>query len=56
MYLPVSVPRTTRCAQGILNSNARKLEYHHISHYRNHGTDYGRVLAGFDIKEEELKR
>ena len=26
-----------------------------LFHYRNHGTDYGRVLAGFDIKEEELE-
>jgi threonine dehydratase len=24
-----------------------------LFHYRNHGADYGRVLAGFQVPEEE---
>ena len=25
-----------------------------LFHYRNHGADFGRVLAGFEVPEEEL--
>jgi threonine dehydratase len=25
-----------------------------LFHYRNHGADYGRVLAGFEVTDDEL--
>jgi threonine dehydratase len=26
-----------------------------LFHYRNHGADYGRVLAGFEVEERDLR-
>ena len=50
--LPLRVPGAARGAAPVPEVDRRTLE-HQLFHYRNHGSDYGRVLAGIQVPPAE---
>ena len=52
--MPVRVPRAARRADAnFLDALGGRWNIS-LFHYRNHGADFGRVLAGFEVEEHDL--
>ena len=51
--VPVRVPGAPRRADRVLDKLGGRWNVS-LFHYRNHGADFGRVLAGFEVSDEDL--
>ena len=53
--MPLRVPRAARRADGRSSKQLGGRWNISLFHYRNHGADFGRVLAGFEVPPGEME-